>query len=75
MSIAQPYTIAEIRAKIASHDYNAEMMLQHLMIRVEELEEKLESAKSYISILEDCQDGYYRANETAEAVRYNTLNP
>lgn len=31
-AIAQPYTLAEIEAKIASHDYNAELLLQHAML-------------------------------------------
>lgn len=31
-NITQPYTLAEIEAKIASHDYNAELLLQHAML-------------------------------------------
>ena len=30
--IKEPYTLAEIKAKIASHDYSAEMLLQHAML-------------------------------------------
>ncbi|WP_155524740.1 hypothetical protein [Delftia acidovorans] len=30
-SITESYTLAEIKAKIASHDYNAELLLQHAM--------------------------------------------
>ena len=30
--IKEPYTIAEIKAKIASNDYSAEMLLQHAML-------------------------------------------
>lgn len=30
--IAQPYTLAEIRERIASHDYSAELLLQHAML-------------------------------------------
>ncbi len=37
--IKEPYTLAEIKAKIASNDYNAEMLLQHAMLL-------LDSAKS-----------------------------
>ena len=29
--IKEPYTLAEIKAKIASNDYSAEMLLQHAM--------------------------------------------
>ena len=29
--IKEPYTLAEIKARIASNDYNAEMLLQHAM--------------------------------------------
>ena len=30
--IKNPYTLAEIRAKIVSNDYSAEMLLQHAML-------------------------------------------
>lgn len=30
--ITEPYTLAEIEAKIASHDYNADLLLQHAML-------------------------------------------
>ena len=30
--IKEPYTLAEIKAKIASNDYSAEMLLQHAML-------------------------------------------
>ncbi|WP_212646423.1 hypothetical protein [Delftia sp. PE138] len=33
--ITEWYTLAEIKAKIASHDYNAELLLQHAMILLE----------------------------------------
>ena len=33
--IQQPYTLAEIKAKIASHDYSAELLLQHAMLLLE----------------------------------------
>lgn len=33
--IKQPYTLAEIKAKIASHDYGAELLLQHAMLLLE----------------------------------------
>ena len=36
--IVKPYTVSEIREKVASNDYSAELMLQHLLIRVAELE-------------------------------------
>ncbi|GAA6119624.1 hypothetical protein [Acidovorax sp. FG27] len=32
--IPQPYIVAEIRARIASRDYNAEMLLQHAMMHL-----------------------------------------
>ena len=34
--IKNPYTLAEIKTKIASNDYNAEMLLQHAMLLLEE---------------------------------------
>lgn len=33
--ITQPYTLAEIKQKIASGDYNAELLLQHAMLLLE----------------------------------------
>ena len=33
--IQQPFTLAEIKAKIASNDYSAELMLQHAMLLLE----------------------------------------
>ena len=30
--IKEPYTLAEVKAKIASNDYSAEMLLQHAML-------------------------------------------
>ncbi|GAD20906.1 hypothetical protein [Acidovorax sp. MR-S7] len=33
--IQQPYTLAEIKAKIASNDYSAELLLQHAMLLLE----------------------------------------
>lgn len=33
----------------------------------------LKAAEEYIEILESCQDGYYRACESKEAKRYQTL--
>ncbi|SFF15181.1 DUF4406 domain-containing protein [Paracidovorax wautersii] len=36
--IAEPYTLAEIKAKIASGDYSAELMLQHAMLLLEALQ-------------------------------------
>ena len=30
--IKEPYTLAEIKAKMASHDYSAELLLQHAML-------------------------------------------
>lgn len=30
--ITQPYTLSELRAKIASHEYSAELLLQHAML-------------------------------------------
>lgn len=34
--IAEPYTLAELRAKIASNDYSAELLLQHAMLLLEQ---------------------------------------
>lgn len=41
VALRAPYTLAEIEAKIASHDYNAELMLQHamLLLRAESAEQ------------------------------------
>ncbi|VUZ28992.1 Uncharacterised protein [uncultured Comamonas sp.] len=35
--IQQTYTLAEIKAKIASHDYNAELLLQHALLLLEQV--------------------------------------
>ena len=35
-ALRAPYTLAEIEAKIASHDYNAELLLQHAMLHLRE---------------------------------------
>ena len=35
--IQQPYTLAEIKAKIASNDYSAELLLQHAMLLLDSL--------------------------------------
>jgi hypothetical protein len=51
-----PYTIAEIRDKVASHHYNAELMLQHLLIRVEELEKEIDARphrETWLSLKEE----------------------
>lgn len=35
--IKEPYTLAEIKAKIASNDYSAELMLQHAMLHLDRI--------------------------------------
>lgn len=35
--IKEPYTLAEIKAKIASNDYGAELLLQHAMLHLDRL--------------------------------------
>lgn len=35
--IKEPYTVAEIKAKIASNDYSAELLLQHAMLHLDRL--------------------------------------
>lgn len=37
--IKEPYTLAEIKAKIASNDYSAEMLLQHAMLLLDSVQE------------------------------------
>lgn len=37
--IKEPYTLAEIKAKIASNDYSAEMLLQHAMLLLGSVQE------------------------------------
>jgi len=39
------YTFNEITDKINSNDYNAEMMLQHLIVRYKELEKERDEAR------------------------------
>lgn len=46
-------TIQEIKDKIASNDYNAELLLQHLVIRVDELEQFLDNAESELMLYKD----------------------
>ena len=36
--IKEPYTLAEIKAKIASNDYSAEMLLQHAMLLLDSVQ-------------------------------------
>ena len=37
--IKEPYTLAEIKAKIASNDYSAEMLLQHAMLLLDSVQD------------------------------------
>lgn len=46
--IKQLYTIDEIRKKISSNEYNAEMLLQHAMVNIAELELRLAAAEAKI---------------------------
>ena len=39
------YTFGEIIDKVNSNDYNAEMMLQHLIVRFAELEQERDEAR------------------------------
>jgi hypothetical protein len=43
------YTIKELREKIASHEYGAEHLLQHAMIRIEELELQVSNLQMLLS--------------------------
>lgn len=46
-------TIQEIKDKIASNDYNAELLLQHLVIRVDELAQLLDSVELQLMLYKD----------------------
>lgn len=46
--ITQYYTSCEIRSKIASREYNAELLLRHAMFRLEESERELAEVRSLI---------------------------
>ena len=46
-----------------------------LRAQVERLEKLLDLAKDYVAVLEGCQDGYYRAHESDEAIAYMAAFP
>jgi len=66
------YTFNEIIDKINSHDYNTEMMLQHLIVRYKELEkerdEAREEAETFREISEhrELRDGLFPWEEGTE---------
>jgi len=45
------YTFNEIIDKINSNDYNAEMMLQHLIVRYKELEKERDEARQEVKTI------------------------
>lgn len=70
--ITEYYTTDEIRAKIADHDYNAELLLQHAMFRLGEKERELEELDCWVKHEFDSgDDSLYNVrrlrNELAEA--------
>lgn len=48
--IKEPHTLAEIKAKIASNDYSAELMLQHAMLHLDRLAESAGSEPVAVGI-------------------------
>jgi len=58
--IKEPYTLAEIKAKIASNDYSAEMLLQHAMLL-------LDSASLAASVGSEPVAGIYQLSQPASA--------
>ncbi len=52
------YTPDEIRQKIATHDYSAELLLQHAMANIEQLERQLAAKQAELDriMLEFCPD-------------------
>ena len=65
--IKEPYTLAEIKAKIASNDYSAEMLLQHAMLL-------LDSAQEDAARYRYLRDGDWREHEKLESVIRLQLN-
>lgn len=53
------YTFEEIIDKVNSNDYNAEMMLQHFIVRYAELEKKLVEARIEADIVRSFLDADY----------------
>lgn len=74
--IKQLYTIDEIRKKISSNEYNAEMLLQHAMVNIAELELRLAAAGAAIRFVVDIymiQDGLpddVREYRTKKAIEF-----
>lgn len=54
--IKHPYTLAELRAKIASHDYSAELLLQHAMLLLDRLSPAEGDAEALAQALEFYSD-------------------
>ena len=62
--IKEPYTLAEIKAKIASNDYSAEMLLQHAMLLLDSVQE--DAAR--LDWLEQHDGRYYNLDKVASIV-------
>lgn len=60
------YTYKEIKDKIKSNDYNAEMLLQHLLLRYEEIEKELNHTLGQV-------EGYKEANEMITKIHVDTI--
>ena len=51
------YTYKEIKDKIKSNDYNAEMLLMHLLLRYEEIENERDEARELAVKLREYYEG------------------
>ena len=62
------YTTDELRAKIASHDYSAELMLHHAMLNIETLEAEVHAWRARF------QQYIYRPQDECVTLR-KEMNP
>ena len=58
--IKEPYTMAEIKAKIASNDYSAEMLLQHAMLLLDSASIAANAGEPVAHLWQHCETGRTR---------------
>ncbi|MFN4121308.1 hypothetical protein [Acidovorax sp.] len=58
--IKEPYTLAEIKAKIASNDYSAEMLLQHAMLLLDSAYLSANAGEPVAHLWQHCETGRTR---------------
>ena len=58
--IKEPYTLAEVKAKIASNDYSAEMLLQHAMLLLDSASIAANAGEPVAHLWQHCETGRTR---------------